>query len=103
MAATGKHFPGHGATLQDSHHELPKLNLDLDTLRERELLPFQGLANAGIPLMMSAHVLYPSLDPKFPATLSPYILGELLRFELEFTGALITDDLEMKALLALQA
>jgi len=98
IVACGKHFPGHGATTQDSHHVLPRLEVDLETLSERELVPFQGLSNAGIPLLMSAHVVYPALDPTLPATLSSKILTQILRDQLHYQKALVTDDLEMKAL-----
>ncbi len=98
VLACGKHFPGHGATTVDSHFELPRLDITQETLETRELLPFQLAVEDGIGMIMSAHVLFPNLDPDYPATLSPVILDQLLRTQLGFKGVIITDDLEMKAL-----
>jgi len=92
-----KHFPGHGDTRQDSHLELPVLNLTLDELRDRELIPFQSLITAQIPLIMTAHILFPQIDPHRPATLSKTILTDILRTELKFSGVIVSDDLDMKA------
>nr|WP_089093932.1 beta-N-acetylhexosaminidase [Nodularia sp. NIES-3585] len=92
-----KHFPGHGDTRKDSHIELPILNLTVKELRLRELIPFKALIEAQIPLIMTAHILFPKIDPQFPATLSPAILKKILREELGFEGVVVSDDLDMKA------
>lgn len=92
-----KHFPGHGDTSKDSHLELPILNLSLEELRKRELIPFQTLIQEHIPLIMTAHILFPQIDPDFPATLSKIILNALLREELNFSGVIVSDDLDMQA------
>jgi beta-N-acetylhexosaminidase len=92
-----KHFPGHGDTSTDSHLELPILNLSLEDLRNRELIPFQTLIQAQIPLIMTAHILFGQIDPDVPATLSKIILNDLLREELGFQGVIVSDDLDMKA------
>jgi beta-N-acetylhexosaminidase len=94
----GKHFPGHGDTSADSHEELPVVRADRQTLLRRELLPFRRAARAGIPALMTAHVMYPALDRAVPATLSRKILHDLLRERLRFRGAVISDALEMKAI-----
>jgi beta-N-acetylhexosaminidase len=94
----GKHFPGHGDTSADSHEELPVVDAPLPTLRRRELLPFRQAIRAGIPALMTAHVLYRALDPGLPATLSEEILRRLLRRRMRFRGALFSDALEMKAI-----
>jgi beta-N-acetylhexosaminidase len=88
VAACAKHFPGHGATRADSHHELP-VSLSHD------LAPFAAAVDAGVRSVMTAHVVYPELD-EVPATLSPRVLG-LLRSELGFDGVIVTDALEMRA------
>ncbi len=93
----GKHFPGHGDTSKDSHIELPILNLTLEDLHKRELIPFKALIAEQIPLIMTAHILFPHIDPKLPATLSPAILKSILRDELGFEGVVVSDDLDMKA------
>jgi len=98
MLACGKHFPGHGATVADSHLELPRLDAALRILEQRELVPFQRFVADGGQLLMTAHVLYPALDPLQPATLSGGIINGLLRGKMAFQGAVITDDLEMAAL-----
>ncbi|MBF8258862.1 MAG: Beta-N-acetylhexosaminidase [Actinobacteria bacterium] len=93
----GKHFPGHGHTDADSHEELPVVRSSRGTLLGREVLPFRRAVSAGVPALMTAHVLYPSLDPEYPATLSRKILTGLLRKKLRFHGVLFSDALEMKA------
>ncbi len=98
VLACGKHFPGHGDTSADSHAELPKVGSSADRLREVELRPFRHAIENGLASIMTAHVLYPALDESRPATLSPYILTELLRNELHFQGLVVTDDLEMNAI-----
>lgn len=90
----GKHFPGHGDTNADSHLTLPVLGHDLARLKAVELLPFSRLA-ARLRMVMTAHVLFPALDPDWPATVSPRILRPLLRDYCGFDGVIVSDDLEM--------
>jgi beta-N-acetylhexosaminidase len=97
LVGCGKHFPGHGDTRTDSHLELPVVDHDLRRLLQVELRPFAEAAKAGIDAVMTAHVLYPALDPDRPATLSPRILTDLLRGEMGFAGVIVSDDLGMKA------
>jgi beta-N-acetylhexosaminidase len=100
LAACGKHFPGHGDTAVDSHHELPVVEHAPDRLRAIEFEPFRAAIAAGVASMMTAHVLVPALDGEYPATLSPKIVRPLLREELGFDGVIFTDDMEMKAIAA---
>ena len=93
----GKHFPGHGGTLLDSHDDLPKDERSLDEITKIDLYPFQQVIAEGIEMIMTAHVLYPVLDSDLPATVSPKILNDLLRQQLGFNGVIMTDDLEMGA------
>jgi beta-N-acetylhexosaminidase len=93
----GKHFPGHGDTELDSHHDLPLVRHDLARLRAIELAPFAAAIAGGAEALMTAHVVYPALDPDRPATLSRRIATELLRDELGFAGLLVSDDLGMRA------
>jgi beta-N-acetylhexosaminidase len=93
----GKHFPGHGRTTGDSHKVLPRVSASRAALAKSELVPFTRAIRAGIPALMTAHVVYPALDPKVPATLSPAIATRLLRERLRFDGVLFSDDLEMQA------
>lgn len=92
-----KHYPGHGDTSTDSHYELPIVELDEEGLRQRELIPFAHLAQQKVPFMMTAHVMFPNIDPRYPATLSEKILKGILRDELKYDGIIVSDDLEMKA------
>ncbi|BAZ42465.1 putative sugar hydrolase [Calothrix sp. NIES-4101] len=92
-----KHFPGHGDTSSDSHLELPVLNLTKEELQNRELIPFQSLIAAQVPMVMTAHILFPQIDANVPATLSKTILTGILRQELGFAGVIVSDDLDMKA------
>ncbi|OAR24738.1 sugar hydrolase [Streptomyces sp. ERV7] len=98
VAACTKHFPGHGDTAVDSHHALPRIDVDLDTLHARELVPFRAAIAAGSKSVMSAHILLPALDPARPATLSPRVLTGLLREELGYDGLIVTDAVEMQAI-----
>jgi beta-N-acetylhexosaminidase len=97
LVGCGKHYPGHGDTRTDSHHELPVVAHDVDRLRAVELAPFAAAAAAGLEALMTAHVLYPALDPERPATLSRRIATDVLRGEIGFRGVLVSDDLGMKA------
>jgi beta-N-acetylhexosaminidase len=98
VLAVGKHFPGHGDTWLDSHVALPVCERTVPQLKACELLPFQGAIAAGLEVIMTAHVIYQAWDPHHPATLSAAILGGILRGEMRFSGVIITDDLEMAAI-----
>ncbi|MFF2651282.1 glycoside hydrolase family 3 protein [Streptomyces sp. NPDC058045] len=100
VAACTKHFPGHGDTSVDSHHALPRIDVDADTLDTRELAPFRAAFAAGSLAVMSAHILVPALDPEHPATLSRRVLTGLLREELGYQGLIVTDGMEMAAISA---
>ena len=95
VAATAKHFPGHGDTALDSHLALPVIDRSLADLGERELLPFAAAIEAGVRVVMTSHILLPQLDADYPATMSGAILGGLLRSELGFAGVIVTDALDM--------
>ncbi|MFL5382062.1 MAG: glycoside hydrolase family 3 protein [Longimicrobiaceae bacterium] len=92
-----KHFPGHGRTVGDSHIERPSVSVSREAL-EADLEPFRAAIAAGADSMMTAHVVYPALDPADAATLSPRILGDLLRGELGFDGLVVTDAMIMDGL-----
>ncbi|WP_016761734.1 glycoside hydrolase family 3 protein [Leptospira kirschneri] len=95
---TIKHFPGHGDTNVDSHLGLPKIDKTLEELEKMELIPFQESIQQGAEVVMSAHIVYPKLDPDFPATLSSKILKGILRERMGFKGVVITDAMEMDAI-----
>ena len=95
VAASAKHFPGHGDTAQDSHLSLPVIDRSLEDLRSRELRPFAAAIAAGTRLVMTSHILLPQLDAENPATMSRDILIGLLREELGFAGVIVSDALDM--------
>ncbi|MEV2240844.1 glycoside hydrolase family 3 N-terminal domain-containing protein [Micromonospora sp. NPDC049891] len=97
VAACAKHFPGHGDTRVDSHHDLPRIVADRARLHAVELAPFRAAVAAGVQAVMTGHLLVPALDPDLPATLSGRILGGLLREEMGFEGVVVTDAVEMGA------
>jgi len=94
----GKHFPGHGNTMVDSHEELPKEKTDMKSLMEVELQPFKKAFRSRLEMVMTGHILFENIDPDNPVTLSKKFLKELLRDELKFRNIVISDDLDMKAL-----
>ncbi|MBI5524999.1 MAG: beta-N-acetylhexosaminidase [Deltaproteobacteria bacterium] len=98
ILACGKHFPGHGDTSEDSHLKLPSVDHGLDRLLDVELVPFADAIDAGIDMIMTAHVVVRGVDPDCPATLSSDILTGLLKTRMGFRGVVVTDDLEMKAI-----
>ncbi len=98
VAATAKHFPGHGATAHDSHRDLPTIEVTADVLRARELRPFARAIEAGVRAVMTAHIVVAGLDDTSPATMSARVLTQLLREELRFDGVCFTDCLQMEAI-----
>lgn len=108
VIACAKHFPGHGNTNTDSHTGLPSIDLTLDDLRSNELVPFAAAINAGVDMVMCAHIVFPTIETSsvvskegtpitLPATLSKVFINDLLRTELGFSGVVSTDSLVMDA------
>lgn len=95
-----KHFPGHGDTNEDTHHALPEIRHDLSRLNRIELKPFKKAILEGADSIMTAHILFPAIEPEKdkPATLSKNVITGLLRDELNFDGVVVTDALEMDAI-----
>ncbi|AEV87451.1 sugar hydrolase [Actinoplanes sp. SE50] len=96
VAACAKHFPGHGDTSVDSHHDVPLIERTAEQLEACELVPFRAAIAAGARVVMTGHLLVPAYDTDLPATLSPRILTGLLREELGFDGLIVTDGIEMQ-------
>jgi beta-N-acetylhexosaminidase len=96
IICTAKHFPGHGAATEDSHGTLPQIHADLETIWNRELVPYRFLTKAGIPAVMSGHIAYPVITGDVvAASLSDILLRDLLRERVGFEGLIITDDMQM--------
>lgn len=93
-----KHFPGHGDTTLDSHRGLPTVTRSLDELKRIDLQPFAAGIQAGARIAMTSHIIFNALDPDRPATLSPLILGDLLRGELGFDGVIVSDSMNMHSM-----
>jgi beta-N-acetylhexosaminidase len=91
-----KHIPGHGRGNVDSHKGLPIVATSLSELDSTDFAPFRALA--GMPWAMTAHILYSAIDPELPATLSPRLIGDVIRTSIGFDGVLVSDDLSMQAL-----
>lgn len=98
ILSCAKHFPGHGNTLIDSHEELPIEEADLRRLNEVELVPFRKALRSRVDMVMTAHILFKNIDPKWPVTMSEFFLKKLIREEMKYKGLIITDDLDMKAM-----
>jgi beta-N-acetylhexosaminidase len=100
VAATAKHFPGLGDTALDAHWGTPVVPHALERLRQVELPPFEAAVGAGVQMVMTAHIALPAVegDAETPATLSPRVLGGLLRGQLGFQGVIVTDAMDMHAI-----
>lgn len=98
VIATAKHFPGHGVSSIDSHSQLPYVDYTWDELMATHVKPFAAAVEAGVDVVMTAHILYRDLDPTYPATLSPVLIRGMLRRDLGFDGIVMSDGLEMGAL-----
>jgi beta-N-acetylhexosaminidase len=98
VMAVAKHFPGIGRTRLDSHLDLPRLDESLKSLEAYDLVPFRKAISSRVAGVMLSHVLYPQLDPEWPASLSKPIARDLLRRQMRFDGVVMTDDLEMGAI-----
>ncbi len=97
VACCVKHFPGHGDTHVDSHRDLPTVDKPLEELERFEFAPFR-MAAASAPAVMTAHIVYPALDPVYPATMSRPILTGILRERFGYAGVIITDGMDMHAI-----
>lgn len=95
MAATGKHFPGHGSILQDSHLALPIDERSLSQIEQDDMIPFAEVIKSGITAIMAAHLLFPKVD-KVAVTYSRHWLQDILRRRLKFEGVIFSDDLNME-------
>jgi beta-N-acetylhexosaminidase len=91
-----KHIPGHGRARVDSHYACPRVETGFEELARTDFAPFRALA--AMPWAMTAHIVYSTIDPSAPATLSPRVVAEIIRSEIGFDGVLVSDDLSMRAL-----
>lgn len=98
VLACAKHFPGHGNTKIDSHFDLPIDDRTKSRFEEAELRPFEMAIEEEVDFIMTAHVKYPAFDEKYPATLSRKVVTGLLRYQLGYSGVIVADDLDMKAI-----
>lgn len=98
IITSGKHFPGHGDTVADSHVTLPVSNKSLDELMKFELLPFKRHIDDGIDMIMVSHISFPSIDNNYPASISKEIVTNILKKRLGYKGVIISDDLNMGAI-----
>ena len=98
MLTCAKHFPGHGNSEVDSHLDLPEIQNDLSKLEKFELIPFKSLINQGVNSVMIGHLLFPKIDPIYPATLSKRLVTDLLRIKFKYDGLVVSDALVMNAI-----
>jgi len=98
VLSCAKHFPGHGDTLVDPHHHLPVFSGTMERLESAELVPFAAAVAAGVPMVMTAHILLPKIDAERPASLSRTMLDSVLRGRMGFRGIILADDLGMGAI-----
>tara|TARA_Y100001968_G_scaffold181140_1_gene165892 strand:- start:1432 stop:3042 length:1611 start_codon:yes stop_codon:yes gene_type:complete len=93
-----KHFPGHGDSEVDSHLDLPEIQNELHELERFELIPFKSLIQQGVNCVMIGHLLFPNIDPIYPATLSKRLVNDLLRLKFKYDGLIVSDALVMQAI-----
>lgn len=98
IMSVAKHFPGIGRTTIDSHIDMPSLNTDLKAMESTDLVPFEAAIQHEVSGIMVSHILYKAIDPKWPASLSSTITGDILRRRMGFEGIIMTDDLDMGAI-----
>lgn len=98
VLSCAKHFPGHGDAQVDPHFDLPVYTGTMERLESAELIPFAAAIAAGVPLVMTAHILLPRIDPEWPASLSRTVLEGMLRQKMRFEGVILADDLGMGAI-----
>ena len=99
VMSAAKHFPGHGDTNVDSHLGLPQINKTLEELQKGELVPFKAVIEAGVPAIMTAHILFPELESnQLPATMSKKIIKDLLKEQMGYKGLVLSDCMEMQAI-----
>jgi len=98
IMAVAKHFPGIGRTVLDSHDDMPTLSVDLEVLKQVDLIPFDAAIDHRTAGMMLSHIFYDRIDPEWPASLSPKIVGDVLRQDMGYDGLVLTDDLDMGAI-----
>ncbi|MFC1515544.1 beta-N-acetylhexosaminidase [Thermodesulfobacteriota bacterium] len=98
IMAVAKHFPGIGRTTLDSHLDMPRLDVEAETMKQTDLVPFQTAVEQGVSGIMVSHILYSKIDPRWPASLSPKVAGDLLRGQMGFDDIVMTDDLDMGAI-----
>ncbi|TDE15834.1 glycoside hydrolase family 3 protein [Jiangella asiatica] len=98
VAATAKHFPGHGGTSEDSHLTVPSIHDSLEVIHQRDLPPFRAAVKADVKIVMTAHIRFPAIDGERPATLSGPVITGLLREELGYDGLVMTDGMDMHAI-----
>jgi len=98
IIAVAKHFPGIGRTILDSHMDLPMLDDDISAIEGMDLVPFKAGIRHGVSGVMLSHIVYKTLDPQWPASLSDKIARVLLRKQIGFDGLVLTDDLDMGAM-----
>ncbi len=100
IIAVGKHFPGHGGTVEDSHKVLPTVEGSMKNLRGYALKPFAAAVETGIDAIMVGHLLVPAVDKKLPASLSKKAITGLLREEMGFNGVIFSDDMRMGGIIS---
>lgn len=93
-----KHFPGHGGTIEDTHYDLARDHISYEEFVRTELASFAPLAKAQVDSIFACHVIYPEIDDKYPASMSPIFIEKILRSDLDYKGVIMTDDLMMKAI-----
>ena len=98
IASLGKHFPGHGDTLDDSHQMLPVIDATMDEMENYALIPFQAAIDSGVDAMLVAHLSYPNLDSDYVTSVSPTVITTLLRQQMGFVGVVFSDDMRMQGL-----
>lgn len=98
ILTVAKHFPGHGATYEDTHKKMPEITMTAEEINDTHLYPFREAMSSGVDGVMTVHILFSKLDPVNPVTLSSAVISDMIRKDMNYNGLIMTDSLDMSGI-----